>query len=984
MATLPKLKEIDSLKDLREAITMLTDLGLSLGGLTSLENAKERLRFYINNPNKSSDKSMDLDIVKEDVAKRNILLKKYQETRAYLEKLPSNIKSDLHELFPNFQDTLERHIFDLRQRECLIMLAGETGSGKSSLINMILKHKVLPVSPLCCTACFCEIRRSQNNSKYAKVHFKDSSKSPLQIDLNTNEGLKQLADYVQLPNDPDVDCESSIVKIFWPSNVLKEGVVLVDTPGIGENTEMISYLASYMSKAFGFIYVINAASAGGVQKDRLSRLLRVINEGSSEVEYLTEATIFVSNKWESIPVSEKQEVREDTLHKLRKFYPNLQDEQLICLSISNLIKLQDEQPPAELQLFYTAMKTLIPATMKNKILRSYKWLSSLLKRSVYSLKVKTHAGNRNLVNKSELYSTLRRQISTLEKKSIAFINEMRSQIQQELAIIKSEFISYLKSEAVKTELTKWSSSTTLSSTASHWRELGQQTIDLVGAKIMSLINDWEIEQNIVNSLNTRMVEKFKDRFDDLEMQIYNVESTLAGDKEARKLQQSLKKPFKPKGITNIFQRGGEHNSQAYTAIIGFNISSLGHVSLEKKDIKKKLKSILGSSKPKTKELLQDVSKYYVISIVEHEKLQNTLAKFFNKVFRDIDMLGSRLPEFLKADQALLDNIEREFMKNEQNFSERLPDFITECNRLQGSLDMFYVKELFVPDIDLKQIEMMPGEPPLGTGSFATVYFCQLRINNTAKKAAVKAWSERLSTANVSDTLLEDSILREIKHKNIIHYYGSNYRKLQDGSLQWLMILEYCHTTLKSIFVRDDDKYQVNPGKYSIPEKQKKVMKHLCHYVQQLCEAIAYLHHKNLVHRDLKMENILVTEENIIKLIDVGLSKLERDIAGSIAGSPCFMAPEIFERKFIYGKKADIYSLSIILWEMWYGMDVVTYIKPLIQKGIEESVKSGLRPSFQLAEKPPDDYKTLVQKCWNADPKMRPSIEECAAFFKKWP
>lgn len=76
--------------------------------------------------------------------------------------------------------------------------------------------------------------------------------------------------------------------------------------------------------------------------------------------------------------------------------------------------------------------------------------------------------------------------------------------------------------------------------------------------------------------------------------------------------------------------------------------------------------------------------------------------------------------------------------------------------------MFYVKELFVPDIDLKQIEMRPDEAPLGTGSFATVFFCHIRINKVAKKAAMKAWSDKLSISNVSDTLLEDSILRYVQ------------------------------------------------------------------------------------------------------------------------------------------------------------------------------------------------------------------------------
>lgn len=124
----------------------------------------------------------------------------------------------------------------------------------------------------------------------------------------------------------------------------------------------------------------------------------------------------------------------------------------------------------------------------------------------------------------------------------------------------------------------------------------------------------------------------------------------------------------------------------------------------------------------------------------------------------------------------------------------------------------------------------------------------------------------------------------------------------------------------------------------------------------------------------------MTNCDVVKLADVGLTK-PRSLAITKVGSPVYMAPEILLARGIYGRKADIYSLAIILWEMWYGIDAAEHIGQNLCGSFEKFIEEGSRPSLTLKHTLPKDWMALVQLAWAEGPNKRPEVDEILKFFE---
>ena len=216
------------------------------------------------------------------------------------------------------------------------------------------------------------------------------------------------------------------------------------------------------------------------------------------------------------------------------------------------------------------------------------------------------------------------------------------------------------------------------------------------------------------------------------------------------------------------------------------------------------------------------------------------------------------------------------------------------------------------------------EKLLGEGSFGKVHLTK-KEGDSKKYATKELEREEIDSSEAKKYLINEiRILQSLNHPNIVKFVD-----IKKTKKHYYIMMEFCNGGELS---KNLEKYMIKNGT-AFPEELVQ------HFMRQIIDAFKYIHGKKIIHRDVKLDNILLHFDNEedkknfnlmkaqVKIIDFGFSCIYNDIKKSILGSPINMDPLILKkltdstgatRELGYDMSADIWSIGTICYEMLIG------------------------------------------------------------------
>ncbi|CAJ1952066.1 unnamed protein product [Sphenostylis stenocarpa] len=267
-------------------------------------------------------------------------------------------------------------------------------------------------------------------------------------------------------------------------------------------------------------------------------------------------------------------------------------------------------------------------------------------------------------------------------------------------------------------------------------------------------------------------------------------------------------------------------------------------------------------------------------------------------------------------------------------------------------------DLDVAEVDIPREEITLGER-IGLGSYGEVYRGEWRGTEVAVKRFL---DQDISGESLDEFKTEVKIMKRLRHPNVVLFMGAVTRPP--------------NLSIVTEFLPRGSLYRLLHRPNSQLDERRRLKMAL-----DAARGMNYLHNCSpvIVHRDLKSPNLLVDKNWVVKVCDFGLSRMKHSTflsSRSTAGTAEWMAPEVL-RNEPSNEKCDVYSFGVILWELstlqqpWGGMNPMQVVGAVGFQHRRLEIPDDVDPTIA----------DIIRKCWQTDPKLRPTFVEILAALK---
>ncbi|XP_018561327.1 serine/threonine-protein kinase polo [Anoplophora glabripennis] len=239
----------------------------------------------------------------------------------------------------------------------------------------------------------------------------------------------------------------------------------------------------------------------------------------------------------------------------------------------------------------------------------------------------------------------------------------------------------------------------------------------------------------------------------------------------------------------------------------------------------------------------------------------------------------------------------------------------------------------------------------GKGGFAKCYEITNTLNSQAYAGKIVS-KKFMAKQNQREKMTQEiQIHQSLRHKNVVGFYS-----FFEDNLNIYIVLELC---------RKRSMMELHKRRKALTEPETR------YYMKQILQGVHYLHQNRIIHRDLKLGNLFLNDDLVVKIGDFGLAaKIEYDgeRKKTLCGTPNYIAPEILNKKG-HSFEVDIWSMGCIMYTLLIGRP------PFETNSLKETYSRIKKCDYRISSNISNSAKHMIMLMLQPDPKSRPKTDQ---------